>query len=97
MEDGCVFAGLETRKNLLFLEVGFWEDQSMGLVAVGGNYDMVIDIFLSILEMQPYSSIIVVGYGFNRSVEENVIGRKALHDCVNITLRTVFESQPLWS
>ena len=49
MEDRGIFAGLETGKDLLFFEVGFGEDQVVCLVAVSGDYDMVIDILFPVL------------------------------------------------
>ena len=49
MEDSGIFAGLETGKDLLFFEVGFGEDQVVCLVAVSGDYDMVVNIPFPIL------------------------------------------------
>ena len=91
VKNRCVFASLEARQDLPFFEVGFWEDESVGLVAVRGYYDVIIDFRFPILEVEADSTIIVVGYRFNRSVEEDVVWREAFHYCVDIALRAVWE------
>jgi hypothetical protein len=88
---------LEARQDLPFFEVGFWENESVGLVAVSGYYYVVVEFRFSVLEVQAHAAVIVVGYGFNSSVEEYVVRGETFHYCVDVTLGAVFEGQPVWS
>lgn len=49
MEDNGIFAGLEPRKDILFFKIGLGEDQVVCLVAVSGDYNMVVNILFPIL------------------------------------------------
>ena len=97
VKNRCVFASLEARQDLPFFEVGFWEDESVGLVAVSGYYYVVVEFGFSVLEVQAHAAVIVVGYGSNNSVEEYVVWGETFHYCVDVTLGAVFEGQPVWS
>lgn len=61
MEDSGILACLKTGEDCFFVRVGFRKDEVMGLVAVGGDNDMVVEIGCAASEMKAYSPIIIVG------------------------------------
>ena len=63
----------------------------MGLVAVCGNYDVVVELRFSVFEVEAHTAVVVVDYSFYGRGEEYVVWGKAFHYGVDVALGAVFE------
>lgn len=94
VQDGLVLGGLEAGEDGALLFGGRGAEHGEGLVAVGGEDDVVKDLGAAVFEAQEDAAVGAVGDLADGGVEMQMVRGEALHDGVDVGLGALLDGEP---